>query len=266
MRSSSPVEPMPLSESSALVLAVVSGKGGVGKSTLAVNLAAALAEAGHSVALFDADLGGGSCATLLNEAPAASAVALAAGAVPADRLFHTTASGLTLVEGGTVAAPDGVPEAVYGALDTALDEAARSHDVVLIDAPAGIGGPVRWALDRADAGLLVLVGEPTAITGAYTLAKTVWQSVPDYPFFSIVNAADTDAEAACTTERFAELTTRFVGQAAMPLGWVPYDAHVRAAARAQRPVRSLSPALAATFAGLAASLAPLLREPLRRVA
>ncbi|MEM1117226.1 MAG: P-loop NTPase [Bacteroidota bacterium] len=256
---------MPDLSPSALVLAVVSGKGGVGKSTLAVNLAVALADAGRAVALLDADLGGGSCATLLNETPAASVVALAAGGVSADRLAHPTASGVTLVEGGTVAAPD-VPEAVYRALDAALDDLARTHDVVVIDAPAGIGGAVRWALDRADAGLLVLVGEPTAVTGAYTLAKTVWQVVPDYPFFSVVNAADTDAEAAQTTERFAELTTRFVAQAAMPLGWVPYDAHVRAAARAQQPAARLSPALDATFAGLAASLAPLLREPLRRVA
>lgn len=252
--------------SKALVLAVVSGKGGVGKSTVAVNLAGALLDAGRRVALLDADLGGGSCATLLNERPAASAVALAARAVAVTDLLHETSDGLTLIAGGTVAHPDGPSEAVYAALDAALDAASQTHDVVVVDAPAGLGGTVRWALDRADAGLLVLVGEPTAVTGAYTLAKTVWQSVPEYPLFSIVNAADTDAEAVQTTERFAELTTRFVGQAAMPLGWVPYDAHVRAAARAQRPAQSLSPSLRATFAGLAGALAPLIPEPVRRAA
>lgn len=241
-----------------LILAVVSGKGGVGKSTLAVNLAETLSNDGRRVALIDVDLCQSSCATLLNEEPSASVVAAASGAVALDRVPHTTQSGLTLIVGGSAARPDGVPTAFYDQLDAALDQAACTHDVVLIDAPAGIDAPVRWALDRADAALLVLVGEPTSVTGAYTLAKTVWQTIPEYPFLSVVNAADTDADAAQTTERFAELTSQFLGRTPMPLGWIPYDAHVRAAARAQSPVVRKSAPLRSTFAGLAAELAPLL--------
>ncbi|GAB5537826.1 MAG: P-loop NTPase [Rubricoccaceae bacterium] len=241
-----------------LILAVVSGKGGVGKSTLAVNLAETLSDAGRRVALMDVDLCQSSCATLLNEEPSASALAAASGAVALDRISHTTASGLTLILGGSSARPDGIPETLYDVLDHALDHAARQHDVILIDAPAGIDAPVRWALDRADAALLVLVGEPTSVTGAYTLAKTVWHAVPEYPFLSVVNAADTGSDAAQTTERFAELTTQFLGRAPMPLGWIPYDAHVRAAARSQSPVIRKSAPLRSAFAGLAAELAPLL--------
>ena len=253
-----PPDPMTDADAPALTLAVVSGKGGAGKSTLAVNLAETLVAAGRRVALLDVDFGQRSCSTLLNEEPAASVAALAAGAVALDRVFHRTASGLTLVCGGTSSRAGGVPETIYDALDAVLGEAARTHDVVLVDAPAGVGGAVRWALDRADAGVLVLVGEPTAITGAYTLAKTVWQAVPEYPFLAVVNAADTDADAARTTERFAELTTQFVGRAATPFGWVPYDAHVRAAVRAQRPAVELSAGLRAAFGGIADGLAPLL--------
>ncbi len=258
--------PLPMTDSppKGLVLAIVSGKGGTGKSTLAVNLAETLNDAGHAVALLDVDFCQSSCSTLLNEEPAASVVAFARGAVPFDRIFHTTASGLTLVCGGTSTRPEGIPETLYEALDETLDRAARSHDVVLIDAPAGLDGTVRWALDRADAGVLVLVGEPTAITGAYTLAKTVWQAVPDYPFLSVVNAADTDADAERTTERFAELTTQFVGRTPTPFGWLPYDAHVRAAVRAQVPAVRRSAPLRAAFAGIADGLAPLL--PARRAA
>lgn len=243
---------------SGLILAVVSGKGGVGKSTLAVNLAETLSAGGRRVALMDVDLCQTSCATLLNEEPSASVVAAASGAVPLDRVFHTTDSGLTLVVGGAASRPSGLPETFYDVLDDTLDHAVSEHDVVLLDAPAGVGATVLWALDRADAAMLVLVGEPTSVTGAYTLAKTVWQTVPEYPFLSVVNAADTDADAAQTTERFAELTTQFLGRAPMPLGWIPYDAHVRAAARAQSPVIHKSRPLRAAFAGLAAELAPLL--------
>ena len=246
------------SPSPALVLAVVSGKGGVGKSTLAVNLAETLAGAGRRVALLDADLCQCSCATLLNEEPSASAIAAASGAIALDRVPHATSAGLTLIVGGSAAREGGIPDAFYETLDAVLESATRTHDVVLIDAPAGIDDAVRWALDRADAALLVLVGEPTAVTGAYTLAKTVWQTVPEYPFMAVVNAADTSADAAQTTERFSDLTTQFLGRAPMPLGWLPYDAHVRAASRAQTPVVRRSAPLRAAFAGLAAELAPFL--------
>lgn len=239
-----------------LVLAVVSGKGGVGKSTISVNLAATLAAAGRMVALVDADLCQASCATLLNEEPAASLVAVARGAVPIDRAFHPAACGVTLVTAGTP--PDGVADA---ALENALDEAVRIaahvHDVVIIDAPAGVGPEVRWALDCADAGVLVLVGEPTAVRGAYTLVKTVWQSEPTYPFLGLVNAADTDADAAQTTERFAALAEQFLGHAPVPIGYVPYDAHVRGAARDQTLAVERSGGFRAAFEGLVATLGSL---------
>jgi flagellar biosynthesis protein FlhG len=249
---------MLLSSTPGLVLAIVSGKGGVGKSTLSVNLAEALAAAGHRTALLDADIGQGSCSTLLNETPSATAAALARGAVPVERLFHRTEAGLTLISGGASAAPTGVPDALYGALDDALDAASRSHDVVLIDAPAGTDGPVRWALDRADAAILILVGEPTAVTGAYTLAKMVWTATPDYPLLAVVNAADTEADAQQTTDRFGELTMTYLGASPTPLGWIPYDAHVRAAVRTQTPAIRLSGSLRASFGALADRVAALL--------
>ena len=87
-----------------------------------------------------------------------------------------------------------------------LGLAVERYDLVLIDAPAGLEAPVQWALDRSDTGLLVVVGEPTAVTGAYSLAKAVWQTNPSYPLLAVVNAADADAEAAQTAERFGALT------------------------------------------------------------
>ena len=249
---------MPCTSPPGLVLAVVSGKGGVGKSTLAVNLAEALADAGRTVALLDADLGQGSCATLMNEDPPASVVAASRGATALERAFHPAASGVTLVHGGSAPQPADRPETLYDALDDALDAAARGHDVVLIDAPAGVGPTVLWALDRADAGVLVLVGEPAAVKGAYALVKTVWQSAPAYPFLGVVNAADTGADAEQTATRFAELTRQFLGRAPSTLGWVPYDAQVRAAARAQVPAVRRSSGLRAALDGLAQGLVPFL--------
>jgi len=248
---------MPPPSQPGLVVAVVSGKGGTGKSTVAVNLAETLAGHGRRVALFDADPCQSSCATMMNEEPAATLLAVASGAVALDRAYHTTSTGITLVVSWAATRPSGLPTSLFDALDGALGEAIASHDVVLIDAPAGIDDVVRWALDRADAGLLVVVGEPTSITGAYALAKTVWQTVPAYPFLTVVNAADTEVDATQTADRFADLTRQFLGQAPSPLGWLPYDAHVRAAVRDQVPAVRRSAPLQASFSGLMTALTPL---------
>ncbi len=249
---------MPAPSPPGLVIAVVSGKGGTGKSTVAANLSETLAGHGRRVALLDADPCQNSCATMMNEEPPASLLAVASGAVALDRAFHPTAAGVTLVVSGSATRTEGLPSSLFEALDAALDAAVERHDVVLIDAPAGLDDVVRWALDRADAGLLVVVGEPTSITGAYALVKTVWQTVPDYPFLTVVNAADTETDAVQTAERFAELTAQFLGQAPSPVGWLPYDAHVRAAVRDQVPAVRRSVPLQASFAGLATALGPLL--------
>lgn len=226
------------------IVAVASGKGGVGKSLLAVNLAEALAAAGSRTALVDADAGQGDCAVLLNEAPKASVLdAVLRTAAEAD-VPHRTATGITLVQAAREAGrADGHEIDLYAALDGHLRHLRATHDVVLIDAPAGAEGAVRWALDRADLGVLVLVGEPTAVAGAYRLAKLVWQSDPAYPLAAVVNFADTEAEARSVAERFGRVTEPYLGRVPAYLGWVPFSADVRRSVAAQTPaVRTPGPA------------------------
>ena len=222
-------------------VAIASGKGGVGKSVAAVNLAETLLAQGHRTALVDVDFGQGACAVLLNEAPRADALALARHAATPDEVLHEAASGLTLVQG--VAEADGArgwEDALYAALDDLLGRLRRDHAFILLDAPAGTGTAVRWAFDRADLGALVLAGEPTAIADAYRLAKLVWHEAPAYPMGALVNFADDEEDARSVADRFGEVTERFTGQAPDYLGWIPFSlgrppVRPRAAPRRPRP-------------------------------
>jgi len=236
-----------------LTLAVVSGKGGVGKSLTAVNLAETLAASGRRVALLDADLGQSACPVLLNESPVHTLAGAALSGAPLEAAWHTTDSGFTLVQGArTPEEADLLGSAVYAALDAAVEGLGASHDILLLDAPAGAGPIVRWALARAGAGLLVLVGEPTAVADAYALAKLVWTAAPGLPLGLVVNAADTEGEAAGVAARFAAVTGRFLGDVPSYLGWVPYSVALRRSVHLQCPAVREEGAARLAFDALAA--------------
>lgn len=231
------------------IISIVSGKGGVGKSVLAVNLAETLVASGRAVALVDADLGQTACATLLNETPRRSA---SEAHEDPRSCWHPCGSGLTLVQGVTDPPDsDGTRRAALQALDAQVDALAEVHDVVLIDAPAGADDTVLWTLKRADVAALVIADEPTSIADAYRLAKRVWQSNPAFPFGTVVNFAETDAHGRDVWNRFGLITRRFMGNGSFYLGSVPFSTDVRRSVAAQRPFVRDHEGLSATLGAIA---------------
>jgi flagellar biosynthesis protein FlhG len=225
------------------VLAVVSGKGGVGKSVVTVNLAESIAADGYRVAVVDADFGQCACAVLLNETPPATMMDLLRHTAEPRAVRHETEAGLTLIEAAVEPGETyGREQELFDALDGLLIGLRKDHDYILVDAPAGVDGPVRWAVDRADLSALVLAGEPTAIADAYRLARMIWSQDRSYPLGTLVNFADSADEASSVAARFSEITERFTGQVPIYLGWVPFSAAVRRSVMHQRPaVREIGP-------------------------
>ena len=218
------------------IIAVVSGKGGVGKSVVSVNLAETLAMQGRRVALIDADFGQSACAVLMNEMPGATVMDLVRFTALTAQVRHETLMGVTLIQVSVEAGEtEGRERDVYSSLDELLEDLRGDHEYILIDAPAGTDGPVRWALDRADLGVLVVVGEPTAVADAYRLARMIWKSDPTYPLATIVNFADSEEEAVSVAERFGHVTEHFTGRLPNYLGWVPFSSTVRLSVSRQIP-------------------------------
>lgn len=238
------------------VLTIASGKGGVGKSVVTVNLAEALARAGHPVALLDADVGQSDSPVLLNETPTATVFDTVHGSASRDDVLHETDAGITLVQAAQRPheRSQATEDALYAALDDLIEYLRARHEYVLVDAPAGTAGPVRWALDRADLGVLVLVGEPTAVADTYRLAKLLWTADPDYPLGIVVNFADDEADAQSIAERFKAITTRFLNQAPHMLGWVPFAHAVRQSVSNQTPAVRTEDPIQDAFTDLAQSV------------
>ena len=225
------------------VFSIVSGKGGVGKSVVAVNLAETLARDGFRVALVDADIGQGACEIMLNEQPGVSLADVASRIASIDEAFRKTEAGVTFVEAAREQRelPTN-PSRIFPVLDEAIERLARSHEYVIIDTPAGSGDVVRWSLDRADLGILILADEPTAIADAYRLVKLTWSHDGNLPLAAIVNFSEREAEAASVADRFALITERFTGRSPLYVGWVPFSLKVRTSVRRQYPAgREMGP-------------------------
>jgi len=225
----------------ARVLAVASGKGGVGKTNLAVNLAIALAGAGRRVLLVDADLGLANVDLMLGQSrPAGSDLAhVLAGRVPLEQIVQEGPAAIHWIPGAShipevAAVDDRRREALLDGL-TALE---RVHDFLLLDTPAGIGGGVLHLARQADEVLLVTTPEPPAMMDAYALLKALRASAtgPIGPVRLIVNMVTHRHDARRVHERIHEAATRFLGIDVSLLGHVFCDGHVGRAVQKREPL------------------------------
>ena len=227
------------------VLAVVSGKGGVGKTMVAANLSIALAARGHRVILFDMDLGLANTDILLGVEPSCTWSEVLSGRrgvddvildAPGDVAFVPGASGLTELAD--------LSEFERHQLMTAMHQIESEYDIVVMDCGAGISRNVIEFAASADTVLVVTTPEPTSITDAYATIKTLARDgsrsqEPDTSVQSqglIVNLAESRREGRSTYERLAGVTARFLHLPITDYGYILRDEHVTAAVRQRCPV------------------------------
>jgi len=232
----------------ARTVAVTSGKGGVGKSSLAVNLGLALASSGREVLLVDADLGLASADLLLGLSPEATLAEVTLDDLPVRQALVPVAPGLDLLPGvaGVAELADLSPVARQQ-LIAALAALEDDYDLVLVDTAAGAGEGVRAFLRAADRVLVVATPEPAAVTDAYALVKLL-RAEGQAELGLAVNMARSEREGRRVAERVAQVARRYLEAELELLGSVPFDWQVAAAARARRPLLAAAPYAPASHA------------------
>ncbi len=224
------------------VIAVTGGKGGVGKTNIAVNLGVSLARLGRRVTLLDADLGLANIDVLLALKPLHNLKDVVAGSCRLEDVLLEGPCGINVVP-----AASGLQEMVrlgtkeHAGLITAFSEIAHLMDVLLIDTAAGISDEVMSFLCAAQEILVVVCNEPTSITDAYALIKVLNQRYGVDRVRILTNMVRSDEDGKQVFNKLQKVTDRFLDVTLLFAGSISYDNHVRRAVQKQRAVVELYP-------------------------
>jgi len=216
------------------IMAVTSGKGGVGKTFVSANLAAALARAGRKVLVLDADLGLANLDVVLNLSPKITLhdvftgkSTLADAVLPAPGGFYVVLAGSGMVEYSRM-----TPE-VREQLQKVIAEVAPKFDHVLLDTGAGISDVVLYTVSLAGQVLLVVTPEPTSMTDAYATIKVLATTQGRRKVQLLVNQTRKSGEGRGVRQQLQQVIDRFVNPGLDSpvrlelLGEVPSDPAVR---------------------------------------
>ncbi len=250
----------------ARIIAITSGKGGVGKTLLSANLAAALARRGERVLVIDADLGLANLDVVLNLQPRRTLHDVFTGRATLDQAvldapgdFQVLLAGSGLIEYSRL-----TPE-VREQFARLLDTVRPRYDRILLDTGAGISDVVLYAISLADDALVIATPEPTSLADAYATVKVLGLQQGRASMLLVVNQIQRPGEGRQIATQLQSVIERFVqlpdgGRIRLqPLGEIPTDASVRQAVQRRQLVMTTFPGsdVAKGIGAIAARLAAL---------
>ena len=218
-------------------IAVASGKGGVGKTSIAVNLALTLSRQGSRVVLFDADFGLANSHILLGVNPKKTAQDILISKTPIKESLSPGPLGLNFLSGGS-----GLTEllnlevkARYE-LIRSFDSLAETTDILVVDVPAGASDSSITFSAAVDRLVVILVGEPTSFMDAYTFIKAASLEAGVEKFSVVVNMVEDEKQGLQHFTKFQAIVNRFLDVKLSYCGHVPFSHRIRQSVVQRKPI------------------------------
>ncbi|WP_020565697.1 MinD/ParA family protein [Methylosarcina fibrata] len=219
------------------VIAVASGKGGVGKTTVSVNVAVALARMGLRVALLDADMGLANVDILLGIYPKFNLAHVLSGERTLDEIMLDGPCGLKVIPGASgIQKMSELSTIEQAALIRAFSEIDQEMDILIVDTAAGISASVINFVRACQEIKVVICDEPTSLTDAYAFIKLLYKDYGIWEFDVIANMVPTIRQGKKLFEKLRKVTDYYLDVNLQFAGAVPYDLNLRKSVQQQSPV------------------------------
>lgn len=225
------------------VIAVASGKGGVGKTNVSTNLSLGLAARGRSVLLLDADLGLANVDVLLGLRPAANLADVIAGTRTLEEVIIAGPGGIQVIPAASgIKAMAELSPAQHASLIRAFGELSLPVDALVVDTAAGISDSVVSFSRAANEVVVVVCDDPASMADAYALIKVLSRDHGVNRFRILANMAQTPLVGRQLFARLSAATDRYLDVQLAYFGAIPYDEYLLRAVQMQRAVLEAFPA------------------------
>ena len=219
------------------VIAVTSGKGGVGKSNVTVNLAVTLAQSGERVMVMDADMGLANIDVLLGLSPGLNMSHVINGECSLEETLIDGPAGIKIVPASSgVATMSDLTPAQNAGVIRSFSELTEPVDTLLIDTAAGLSDSVVSYTRAAREVIVVVCDEPASITDAYAMVKVMNRDYGVERFHVLANQAHGASQGRELYNKLARVSERFLDVTLDYLGCIPYDECLKKAVQKQKAV------------------------------
>lgn len=228
---------------SSRVITVTSGKGGVGKTNFSINLAIQFSKLNKKVILIDADFGLANVEVLFGIMPKYNLADVLSGEKDIEEVLTNGPMGVKFLSGGSgLKELSNISEHQMAYFISNFSYLDAISDIIIIDTGAGISRSVINFIKASDETIVVTTPEPTSITDAYALVKTITYETINIPKFKlVVNRVDDDAEGEQIYNKLNNATNKFLNIKLESLGCIPYDNLLVKAVKRQEPVNLTFP-------------------------
>ena len=219
------------------VVAVTSGKGGVGKTNVTANVGVALAKMGRRVVLLDADMGLANIDVLLGVYPEFNLSHVLSGAKTLTEVMIDGPAGMNIIPATSgIQKMSQLTEAEQAALIRAFADIDEECDVLLVDTAAGISSSVINFARACQEVLVVVCDEPTSITDAYAFIKLLNRDYGLHQFHIVTNMVESEQQGRNLFNKMLKVTDRYLDVTLQHAGAIPFDPNLRQSVIQQRAI------------------------------